>query len=169
MDDEKRWMVAYTKMHHERKAVERLKALGIECFAPVMREVRQWSDRKKLAERLVVSMTIFTKVNETERMLVLQDPSVSYYMMDRGSKQLAVIRDEEIYAFRRVLAESEGPVSINPNLLAPGDLVEVMSGPLAGVVGHCSMYRGKGMLSIHVEALGYASVEISVDAVKRIE
>lgn len=162
-------MVAYTKMHHERKAVERLKTQGIECFAPVAREVRQWSDRKKLAERLVIAMTIFTKVNETERMLVLQDPSVSYYMVDRTSKQLAVIPEEQISAFRRVLSGSEGPVTMNPNLLIPGDLVEVMDGALKGVVGQFATYKGKGVLSIHIEALGFASVEISADIVKRIE
>lgn len=162
-------MVAYTKMHHERKAVERLRAQGIECFAPVTREIRQWSDRKKLAERLVVAMTIFVKVNETERMLVLQDPSVSYFMMDRTSKQLAVIPDEQIRVFRLMLSGSEGPVAVNPNLLIEGDPVEVMDGPLVGVVGRFATYKGKGMLSIRIEALGFASVEISADSVKRIE
>lgn len=168
MVDERRWIVAYTKMHHERKVVERLKAQGIECFAPITREVRQWSDRKKLAEHLVVSMTIFTRVNEAERLLVLQDPSVSYYMMDRASKGLAVVPEEQIRAFRLMLAGSEGPVTINPNLLAPGDLVEVMEGPLKGVVGQFANYKGKGVLSIHIEALGFASVEISAELVRSI-
>ena len=102
-------------------------------------------------------------------MLVLQDPSVSYYMVDRTSKQLAVIPEEQISAFRRVLSGSEGPVTMNPNLLIPGDLVEVMDGALKGVVGQFATYKGKGVLSIHIEALGFASVEISADIVKRIE
>lgn len=169
MVEERRWMVAYTKMHHERKTVERLKAKGIECFAPVTREERLWSDRKKFAERLVIAMTIFTKVNEAERMLVLQDPSVSCYMMDRGSKRLAVIPEEQMTTFRLMLSESGGSVAVNPNLLVQGDWVEVMDGPLTGVIGQFATYKGKGILSIHIEALGFASVEISADAVKRIE
>lgn len=168
-ESERRWMVAYTKMHHERKVIDRLKTIhGIECFAPITRELRQWSDRKKLSERLVISMTIFTKVNEHERIQVLQDPSVSGYMMDRMHRCPVTIPDNQIEDFRQMLSAGEGPLTLNPHLLAQGDMVEVMEGPLAGIVGQFASYKGKGLLSIHIEALGYATMEISADQVKLI-
>lgn len=159
-------MVAFTKMHHERKVVERLRAKGIECFAPVTHELRQWSDRKKLAERLVVSMMVFTYVTEDERIEVLHDPSVSYYMKDRLLRQLAVIPDEQVQLFQRFLKDSEGPVTVNPNLLCQGESVQVTDGPLAGVTGRFSKYKGKGLLSINIDVLGTATVEILAEQVR---
>lgn len=153
-------MVAHTKMHHERKVVSRLNAQGIEAFTPLTKEVRKWSDRNKLVEVLVVSMTIFVKVNEQERLMVLQDPSVSYFMIDRMTNKPAVIPDDQVEAFRYMLNQSDGPVQLNPNLLQKGEKVTVIRGPLRGLIGHFSEYQGKGILTIEIDVLGYASVEM---------
>ena len=52
----RQWLVAYTRMHHEKKVQERLTALDIESFLPIHTEVRQWSDRKKKVDRVLISI-----------------------------------------------------------------------------------------------------------------
>ncbi|MBP9031869.1 MAG: UpxY family transcription antiterminator, partial [Dysgonomonadaceae bacterium] len=80
----RRWLAAYVKMHHEKKVRDRLTELGIENFLPVQKEVRQWSDRRKKIERVLIPMMIFVYVNPDEQRTVITLPSVLRYMVLRG-------------------------------------------------------------------------------------
>ena len=67
----KRWYVAMTRMHHEKKVQERLERMGIESFIPVQQEIHQWSDRRKLVETVLLPMMVFVYVDPKERKEVL--------------------------------------------------------------------------------------------------
>lgn len=41
-----------------KKTAERLKAMGVEYYLPIQSEIRQWSDRRKRVDRLVIPMMI---------------------------------------------------------------------------------------------------------------
>ena len=58
----KKWLVAYVRLHHEKKTAERLTAMNIENFLPVQEEIRQWTYRKKKIERVVIPMMIFVQI-----------------------------------------------------------------------------------------------------------
>ena len=59
----KKWLVAYVRLHHEKKTAERLTAMNIENFLPIQEEIRQWTYRKKKIERVVIPMMIFVHVD----------------------------------------------------------------------------------------------------------
>ena len=42
------WIAVYTRPRSERKAVSELNKLGIETYLPVQKQLRKWSDRKKI-------------------------------------------------------------------------------------------------------------------------
>ena len=73
----KKWLVAYVRLHHEKKTAERLTAMNIENFLPVQEEIRQWTYRKKKIKRVVIPMMIFVHVDAAERSQVLTLSAIS--------------------------------------------------------------------------------------------
>lgn len=139
----KRWYVALVRMHHEKKVAERLNKMGIENFVPVQQELHQWSDRRKMVESVLLPMMIFVHVDPKERKEVLSFSTVSRYMVLRGESSPAVIPDEQMARFRFMLDYSEEAVSMSTTLLARGEKVRVIKGPLTGLVGELVNVDGK--------------------------
>lgn len=159
---EKQWLVAYVKMHHERKVRERLDSLGIENFLPIQKVVRQWSDRKKVMEKVVIPMMIFVRVSPDERKTVLQTPSVLSFMMHRGTRKHAVIPDREMHMFRFMLDSSDSDISIESELPNVGDKVRIIKGPLMGLEGTI-IDNEKGKLRFAMQLNQLISATVFVD------
>lgn len=114
----KRWYVALVRMHHEKKVADRLSEMGIESFVPIQQEVRQWSDRRKVVDRVLLPMMVFVHVDPRRRMEVFTIPAVSRYMVLRGESSPAVIPDEQMNRFRFMLDYSDEAVCMNDSLAA---------------------------------------------------
>ncbi|GAE15818.1 lipoprotein [Bacteroides pyogenes JCM 6292] len=100
-------------MHHEKKVADRLSEMGIESFVPIQQEVRQWSDRRKVVDRVLLPMMVFVHVDPRRRMEVFTIPAVSRYMVLRGESSPAVIPDEQMNRFRFMLDYSDEAVCMN--------------------------------------------------------
>ena len=44
------WIAVYTRPRSEKKAASELNKLGIETYLPIQRQLRKWSDRKKIVD-----------------------------------------------------------------------------------------------------------------------
>ena len=86
MDEKKCWLVVCVQSNREKKTYERLSALGFESFLPLQEETRRWSDRSKKVQRVVIPMVVFARIAPSERISVLRLPSVSRFMVLRGSR-----------------------------------------------------------------------------------
>ena len=135
----RQWLVAYVQSCLEKKTAERLKAMGVEYYLPIQSEIRQWSDRRKKVDRLVIPMMIFVHVTPQERPLPLTLQAISRYMVLRGESRPAVIPEEQMERFRFMLDYSPEAVEICSTPLAAGDAVKVIKGPLAGLEGELVM------------------------------
>ena len=113
----KRWYVALVRMHHEKKVAERLDKMGIENFLPVQQEVHQWSDRRKVVERVLLPMMIFVHVDLYEQKEVLTLGSISRYMVLRGESTPAVIPDEQMHRFKFMLDYSDETINMSTSPL----------------------------------------------------
>ena len=164
----KRWLAAYVKMHHERKVRDRLTTLNIENFLPVQTEVRQWSDRKKKVERVLIPMMIFVKVDPEEQKTVISQPSVLYYLVLRGEHKPAKIPQDQMDRFMFMLDNSENPVSFNSQNLQPGQKVRVIKGSLTGLEGELIKVEGKSNIAIRISQLGCAVVEMNANYVEAV-
>ena len=162
----KKWLVAYVKMHHEKRVRERLSELGIENFLPVQTEVRQWSDRKKRVEQVLIPMMIFVHVDTEEQRTVLTHPSVLRYLVLRGEHAPTEIPEEQMNRFRFMLDFSDQPVSFNTAGLQPGEKVKVIKGPLAGLEGEFVTVDGKSNVIVRISHLGCAVVEVNASMVE---
>lgn len=103
----KRWLVAIVRIHHEKKTSERLTKMGVENFLPIQQEVHNWSDRRKVVDRVILPMMIFVHVDPQEQKEVLTLSAISRYMVLRGESIPAVIPDQQMLRFKFMLDYSD--------------------------------------------------------------
>lgn len=80
------WHAVYTRVHHERKAADRLTRQGIQTYVPVQTVMHQWSDRLKKVEVVVIPTLFFVRIPKEKQLQVLRDPSVSRFLTAPGEK-----------------------------------------------------------------------------------
>ncbi|MGZ9735356.1 UpxY family transcription antiterminator [Flavobacterium sp. GNP002] len=122
------WYVVYTKPKWEKKVAEQLKNKGIECYCPLITQVRQWSDRKKKVEVPLFNSYVFVQLPDSERNAVFQSVGVVRYLFWLGKP--AVVRDEEISVIKKWLNPSEGN-EVSVLSFQIGDAVQLDSGPFS--------------------------------------
>lgn len=157
----KRWIAALVQSCLEKKVGERLDKLGVENYIPTQTEIRQWSDRKKKVERIVIPMIVFIHTDEmTERRLRMQT-YIRKILSYPGQWQAAVIPDEQIDRLKFMLRHAETSVELLEQSLQVGEAVRVARGPLKGLEGEvCQVRTDKPMVAIRIDCLGYACVSI---------
>ena len=120
------WYVLYTKPKWEKKVAEQLRKSGIECYCPLVIQVRQGSDRKKKVEVPLFNSYVFVQLAEADRNIVFNSPGVVRYLFWLG--QPAIVRDEEIKVIKKWLSvPNESTISVSQYKV--GDSVEIDSGP----------------------------------------
>ena len=165
----KRWYVALVRMHHEKKVSEYLDKMGIENFLPLHQEMHQWSDRRKLIESVLLPMMVFVHADQKERMEVLSLSTVGRYMVMRGESSPAVIPDDQMARFRFMLDYSKEAVCMNSSPLARGEKVQVIKGPLQGLVGELVNVDGKSKIAVRLNILGCACVDMPIGYVESVK
>ncbi|MBU3807373.1 MAG: UpxY family transcription antiterminator [Candidatus Phocaeicola faecipullorum] len=164
------WYAMYVKMHHEKKTAEKLDNMGVRNYLPLQETVKQWSDRKKKVKEVVIPMIIFIRTDEKTRIEVLKSvSSINGTMIDKATHKPAIIRDEEMKRFMFMLDYSEETVRFISEPLKPGEKVEVVKGPLAGLKGELIDTDGKCQMSVRLNMLGCAMVDIPAGYLKKIE
>jgi len=148
---ERKWHVIYTHPRTEKRVYARLLEEEIETYMPLYTTIRQWSDRKKKVELPLFNSYVFVRVNESDRLKVLQVEGVSrfvYYL-----KKPAIVRDKEITAIKRFLNKTEG-LKIK---VEKGEHVEIASGPMEGVYGKV-IRISKDKLVLQIEELNISLI-----------
>jgi transcription antitermination factor NusG len=110
MEKEKKWYALYTKPRWEKKVSKVLEQKGIECWCPLKRTQKQWSDRKKIVEEPLFTSYVFVRIEEGERTKVLMTDGILNFVYYVGKP--AIIRDEEIDIIKKYLSEKEATVSV---------------------------------------------------------
>ncbi|MDY3268726.1 MAG: UpxY family transcription antiterminator [Phocaeicola sp.] len=167
--DKEYWYAFYVRMHHEKKTAETLQKMGIKHFLPVQETIRQWSDRKKKIKVVIIPMMIFARTDDKTRIQLLNTiPSLSGTLIDKSTHKPAIIRDEEMERFIFMLDYSENTVKFMNEHLQPGEKVEVIKGPLQGLKGELLEFEGKSQVTVQLNMLGYAAVEMPIGFLKKI-
>jgi transcription antitermination factor NusG len=66
------WHALYVASRQEKKVFERLQQNNIETYLPIIKTMRQWSDRKKMVELPLLNGYIFVRTNAIENDKVVQ-------------------------------------------------------------------------------------------------
>jgi transcription antitermination factor NusG len=154
------WFAIWTRSRHEQVVREQLEQRNIEAFLPTMTRWSRWKDRKKKVDWPLFPGYCFARFNPSDALPILKCTGVVNIVSFEGKP--APIPALELDSIR-LLVGSELQYDPCP-LIREGMLVEVMHGPLRGVVGRLmrkDSHRARLVLSVDLIGQG---VSVEVDA-----
>ena len=157
--DHRQWFAIWTRSRHEQVVREQLARKGYEVFLPTITRWSRWKDRKKKIDWPLFPGYCFARVDPDVKVPVLSCTGVVSIVS--CAAEPAPIPAVEIESIRR-LVESELKYDPCP-LIAEGAKVEVVHGPLRGVVGRLVRKGAHARLVLSVNLIGQA-VSAEVDA-----
>ncbi len=164
---ERVWYAVYTNSRAEKKVNERIAELGIETFLPLQKTLRQWSDRKKLVERPLISSYVFVKTIPKEAYLVRKVDGVVKFITIEGKP--VPIPEEQITNLR-ILCGSDADVEVSREVFQRGDMVEVTIGSLTGLRGELIRAGRKHKVVIRIIQPGMnLTVDIQTNMIRKLE
>lgn len=159
--EDKFWIAVYTRPRSEKRADKELRALGIETFLPMQRQMRQWSDRKKMVDAIVIPMVLFLNVSNEDLILINRHPLILKMYSLPGEKQPTKIPSKQIEKLKYILEQSDVPVDYDPNVFRVKDRVRVTRGKLIGISGEVkSCSESHYELIIQLDLFGGAKLKI---------
>ena len=156
------WIALYTRPRSERKVKEFLDKIGIETYLPIQKQMRQWSDRKKLVDVVVIPMTIFVNISKENLPLIINHTLILRPFTFPGSKDITKIPVNQIEKLKFILGQSDVPVEIDTQTFETNDNVEVIRGYFTGLKGEVhECADGTTEVIVRIDLLGGAKLKIS--------
>lgn len=153
------WYAIYTKANAEKKILTYLKEQNTECYLPLKKSLRKWSDRKKWIEEPVFRCYLFVKVSHKEFFKVLEIPGVVKYVSFGGSAQ--TIPENQIDSIKILVEQQEREIFLSHENIQKGKKAEVLFGPFKGMQGEIVKIQGNNRIVLRIDALGcnlYANI-----------
>lgn len=151
---EKKWYALYTRARSEKKVRKALMEHGIEAYLPLIKTLRQWSDRKKKVELPLIPSYVFVKIQEKYfRNVLVIDGAVGFITFE-GKK--VPIPEKQINAMMGIV-ENGLDVKATTENIQKGDQVRIGSGPLRGTKGEVIEIAGKHRFVLRID-MGYTLI-----------
>lgn len=147
------WFAVHTRSKCEKKVATQLGEMQVNCFLPAVKEVRHWSDRRKVIDQPLFPGYVFVRIpaEDKARVTVLRTSGVVGFVGIQG--QGIPIPDAEIENIQTLLS-SKVPFEPYP-FLSIGQKVRIRGGYLDGIEGVLAAKNSD------------RSVVISVDLIQR--
>ena len=153
------WFAARTRSRHEKAVAREIEQRGIEAYLPTSPRWSRWKDRRTRIEWPLFPGYCFVHATRAALPAVHKCSGVVAFVTVEGRP--APIPDREIDSVRTLLASH---LSSDPcPLIHEGALVEVISGPLRGVVGRLVRKGSQARLILSVGLIGQG-MSVGVDA-----
>ncbi len=160
------WFAVWTQSRHEQIVRNELERREIEAFLPTVTRWSRWKDRKKRIDWPLFPGYCFARFNPEELLPVLKCTGV-VSVVSFGAKP-APIPAHEIEGIRR-LVESNLPCDPCP-LIKEGSMVEIVRGPLVGVIGRLVRKGPRARVLLAVELLNRGfNVDVDVCDIDQID
>ena len=157
----RKWLAIYSRPRWEKKVTQLLREKGLECYCPLNKVRRKWSDRVKLVEEPLFKSYVFVRISDEDRTEVRMTPGVINFVYWNGKP--AHIKEKEINAIKQFLDEHEN-VEVEPLALEVNQRVKIMTGPLMDQEGAVLGFNRK-TVKVIIESLGYQLV-VHIDRTK---
>jgi transcription termination/antitermination protein NusG len=154
------WFAIWTRSRHEQVVREQLDQKQIEAFLPTITRWSRWKDRKKKIDWPLFPGYCFARFDPADSLPVLKCSGVVTIVAFEGKP--APIPDHELESIRLLVASD---LQYDPcPLIREGMMVEVVHGPLRGVIGRLLRKdSAKARLVLSVSLIGQG-VTVEVDA-----
>jgi transcription termination/antitermination protein NusG len=158
-DEKHSWFAVWTRSRHEQVVRDQLQKKQIDVFLPTVTKWSRWKDRKKKIDWPLFPGYCFARFDPAERLPILKCTGVVSIISFEGER--APIPDHQIDSIRRLI---ESDLAFDPvPMMREGMMVEVVHGPLKGVVGRLVRKNEKARLVLSVDLIGQG-VSVEVDA-----
>jgi transcription antitermination factor NusG len=159
IDEPVHWFAIWTRSRHEQVVREQLEQKHVDVFLPTVTKWSRWKDRKKQIDWPLFPGYCFARFDPQQRLTILKCTGVVSIISFEGEP--APIPDHEIDGIRRLI---ETDLAFDPcPMIREGMMVEVVHGPLRGVIGRLVRKNDKARLVLSVDLIGQA-VSVEVDA-----
>lgn len=153
------WYAVWTRSRHEQVVLQQLVEKRVEAFLPTVTRWSRWKDRRKQIEFPLFPGYVFARFDPAGRLAILKCSGVVSIVS--FNNEPAPVPDQEIANIQTLVA-STLPYDPCP-MIKTGTMVEVIHGPLKGVVGRLKRKGAHARLVLSVELIGQA-VSVQVDA-----
>ena len=154
------WFAIWTRSRHEQVVREQLETKRIDAFLPTITKWSRWKDRRKKIDWPLFPGYCFARFDPDEALRVLKCAGVVSIVSFEGKP--APIPEHELASIRLLVASD---LHFDPcPFIKEGMMVEVVHGPLSGVVGRLMRKdHTRARLVLAVDLIGQA-VSVEVDA-----
>lgn len=152
------WFAVLVRTGREKTANLLLENSGYECFLPVSKSTRRWSDRTKVIEVPLFPGYLFCRMNPHNRLTVLMTPGVMQ-IVGVGKTPIPV-EEEEVAAIQRV--QKSGLSAMPWPYMQIGNVAQILDGPLRGLTGIVVKIKSGMKLVLSVNLL-QRSVAVEVE------
>jgi len=161
------WYAVYTRPRFEKQVFQRLQEQGIEAYLPLIKTIRQWSDRKKVVEIPLFSSYVFVNIDRRFYDQVLRTFGAVKYITFEG--KAATIPPEQIDNLR-IIVNSNEKVETTWEERKKGDKVVVTAGSLKGLTGELITDGGRRKVLVRIDSIDQnLTVEVHSSLIETIK
>ncbi len=158
------WFVIYNKPNSEKNFAEQLQKGGFEVYLPLNKELKQWSDRKKIIQKPLISSVVFVNCSEAQLREIY--PIAGFSRVLRYLGKVAIVKAQEILNLQILLQEGNLPDFALQDI-SPGKAVEIAHAPFKGIIGSTQKVLNNLRIRIEIQNLGVAfSINVPKSYVK---
>jgi len=88
-----KWLIVHTRSRWEKKVADCLEQKGIECYCPIKKVKRKWSDRIKTLDEPVFKACVFVKISPEQRTAVRLTDGVMNFVYQNGKPVMVTERE----------------------------------------------------------------------------
>jgi transcription antitermination factor NusG len=130
---EKKWYALYVSSRQEKKVENGLLKKGIEAYTPVVKTMKQWSDRKKMVELPLIKGYVFVKHADHEKEQVFTVNGIVNYVS--FEKKPAIVQEKEIQLLKDMISFGYETSVANYDHFTTGNNVKIVQGDFKGLFG----------------------------------
>ncbi len=151
--EQKNWHALYVNSRAEKKVMETLLHKNIEAYVPIVKVMKQWSDRKKRVEVPLFNGYVFVNSLTSQNDAILQTKGVVNFVRHIG--KIAIIREVEIERLKQIVNLGYhielGGVK---QQYKEGDKIKILSGPLKNIEGYVLENNHERFIEVVLESIG---------------
>ena len=164
---ESKWYAVYTRPRFEKQVLKSLHDRGIEVYLPLIKTMRQWSDRKKMVEIPLFSSYVFVHIDRSSYDQVLQTHGAVKYITFEG--KAATIPSEQIDNLK-IIVDSNEKVDTTWEARRKGDSVIVTAGSLKGLKGELITEGDRKKVLVRIQGIDQnLTVEVHSSLIETIK
>lgn len=150
----KMWFAVQTRSRCEKAVQRSLERQEITHYLPIVSLPRLHGTRRRVVKSPLIAGYIFVNISLEDYIRVLQTENVIDLV--RFGSELIPIPEEEIDTLKKFCTNASYEVIVGRPKLTSGELVQVVTGPLKGLIGKLMNVKGKKNLVVELVNVGYS-------------